>query len=300
MPVAIVPISTGIPWSRGRIIRAGTIDGDSGLEVLPMPEFSRAAVTISYTDEGSGQPVVLLHGHTLDRRVWNPIVGELHAAGLRVLRPDLRGHGRSTRPNSGYHVSHHAADMVALLDTAGLERAAIIGFSFGGGVVLEMAVSHAPRVAALGLVAPLMPDRPFEPAFMANLREVAGMIRTQGIEAAMAGPWATSPLFNHSFTKAGVREAVATMVKDFPGAEFLATERDRVDRDWTIPERLGGITAPTRVLVGENEMPGFKAFAEEAAEGIPGATLEVVPDCGHLLPLEAPDAVAEMILGLVS
>ncbi len=263
-----------------------------------MPQVVRDAVTISYSDEGAGQPVVLLHGHTLDRRVWNPIVGKLHAAGLRVLCPDLRGHGRSTRPNSGYHVSHHAADIIALLDEAGLDRAAIVGFSFGGGVVLEMAVSHAPRVAALGLVAPVMPDRPFEPAFMTNLREVAGVIRTQGIEAAMAGPWATSPLFSHSFTKQGVREAVAAMVKDFPGAEFLATEHDRVERDWTIPERLGGISAPTRVLVGEKEMPGFRAYADEAATGIPGATLDVVPDCGHLLPLEAPDAVATMILGL--
>ena len=64
------------------------------------------------------------------------------------------------------------------------------------------------------------------------------------------------------------------------------------------PEKLAEITAATRVMVGECEMPGFLAFSKEAAEGIPGATLEVVPDCGHLLPLEAPDAVAKMIIGL--
>jgi pimeloyl-ACP methyl ester carboxylesterase len=265
-----------------------------------MPDFSRDTVSISYSDEGSGQPVVLLHGHTLDRRVWNPVVGELLAAGLRVLRPDLRGHGRSSRPDSGYHVSHHAADAVALLDELELGHAAVIGFSFGGGVALEMAITRPDRVESLGLVSTTMPDRPFEPAFMDSLREVAGVIRTQGIEAAMAGPWAANPLFDHSFTKEGVREAVAAMVKDFPGAEFLATERDRIERDWTIPERLNGISVPTRVLVGEKEMPGFRAYADEAATGIPGATLEVVPDCGHLLPLEAPDAVAEMIIGLFS
>ncbi len=265
-----------------------------------MPEITRDDVTISYSDEGSGPVVVLLHGHTLDRRIWDPIVPELLAAGLRVLRPDLRGHGKSTRPGSGYHVSHHAADMVALLDGVGIGRASVVGFSFGGGVALELALSHAPRVAALGLVATVMPDRPFEPVFMDNLREVAGVIRTRGVGAAMAGPWATSPLFAHSFTKEGIRERVAAIVRDFPGAEFLATERDRVERDWTIPERLGEIVIPARVMVGEMEMPGFRAYAEEAAEGIPGATLEVVPDCGHLLPLEAPDAVAKMILGLCS
>jgi len=263
-----------------------------------MPEITRDSVTISFSDEGSGPAVVLLHGHTLDRRVWDPLMPQLLGAGVQVLRPDLRGHGKSTRPNSGYHVSHHASDVAALLDAVGADSATVIGFSFGGGVALEMALTHGPHVAALGLMAPVMPDRPFEPAFMESLREVAMTIRTAGVVEAMAGPWAQNPLFAHSFTKEGIREKVAGIVKDFPGAEFLATGRDRVERGWKLPDRLGEIAVPTRVMVGEREMPGFKAFAEEAAGGIPGASLEVVPDCGHLLPLEAPEAVVEMILGL--
>ncbi len=263
-----------------------------------MPEITNGSVTISYSDEGSGPVAVLLHGHTLDRRVWDPVVPQLLEAGLRVIRPDLRGHGRSSRPDSGYHVSHHAGDMTALLDARNVDLATVIGFSFGGGVALEMALTQPARLNSLGLVAAVMPDRPFEPAFMDNLRNVAHAIRSEGMAAAMAGPWATSPLFAHSFTKEGIREAVAAIVEDFPGAEFLATQRDRVEREWTVPERLGEIAVPTRVMVGEMEMPGFKAFSEEAAGGIPGATLEVVPDCGHLLPLEAPDAVAKMIIGL--
>lgn len=263
-----------------------------------MPEVTHDDITISYSDEGVGQPVVLLHGHTLDRRAWLPVVPPLLAAGLRVIRPDLRGHGKSTRPDFGYHPSHHAADLAALLDDAGLDRAAVIGFSFGGGVALEAALTLPSRVSALGLVATVMPDRPYEDAFMANLRKVAGAIRSEGVQTAMAGPWADSPLFAHSFTKPGVREAVAVIVRDFPGADFLATRRDKVEREWTIPDRLGDIAVPTRVMVGEREMAGFRAFADEAAEGIPGASLEVVPDCGHLLPLEAPEAVAKMIIRL--
>ncbi len=264
-----------------------------------MPELCRDGVTISYSDEGVGRAVVLLHGHTLDRRVWLPVLGLLGDAGMRVLRPDLRGHGRSSRPDAGYHVSHHAADIIAVLEDAAIRRAVTVGFSFGGAVALELALGHPDRVRGLGLVAPVMPDRPFEPAFMDNLREVARVIRSEGVAAAMAGPWATSPLFEHSFRQPGVREAVAAIVRDFPGAEFLATERDRVDRDRTAPERLAEIAAPTRVMVGEREMPGFRAFADEAAAGIPSAELEVVPDGGHLLPLEAPDTVAAMIIDLV-
>ena len=264
-----------------------------------MPEFTRDEVTISFSDEGAGRPVVLLHGHTLDRMVWLPVVPHLLDAGLRVIRPDLRGHGQSTRPDSGYHFSHHSADVVGLLDSIGVDRAALVGFSFGGGVALETAVTQSSRVSAMGLVTPVMPDRPFEPAFMENLRDVARTIRSEGVAEAMAGPWQSSPLFAHSFTKDGIREAVAAIVAGFPGAEFLATERDRIDRDWKLPDRLAEISIPARVMVGEMEMPGFKAFADEAAGGIPGATIEVVPDCGHLLPLEAPDAIAAMIIGLL-
>lgn len=264
-----------------------------------MPSIDRDDVRISYTDEGAGRPVLLLHGHTLDRRAWLTVVPHLLAAGLRVIRPDLRGHGRSSRPDFGYHVSHHAADMAALLDHLEIDRGTVVGFSFGGGVGLEMALTDPHRVTALGLVATVMPDRPFEPAFMDNLREVAGIIRTRGIEAAMAGPWAECPLFDHSFTKDGIRETVAAIVAGFPGAEFLATQRDRVDRDWTMPERLHEISAPTRIMVGEREMPGFRGYSDEAAAKIPGATLEVVPDGGHLLPLEEPALVANMIIALV-
>jgi len=264
-----------------------------------MPEVLNHDVTISYSDEGAGRPVVLLHGHTLDRRVWLPVMPHLLAAGLRVIRPDLRGHGRSDRPDFGYHPSHHASDLAAVIGEAGLDRAAVVGFSFGGGVAVEAALTQPEHVSALGLVAPTMPDRPFEDAFMANLREVAGVIRSQGVAAAMAGPWAESPLFAHSFGKPGVREAVAAIVAGFPGAEFLATQRDTVERDWIVPDRLGEITMPAAVMVGACEMPGFRAYADEAASGIPGADLEVVPDCGHLLPLEAPDAVARMIVELI-
>jgi pimeloyl-ACP methyl ester carboxylesterase len=131
---------------------------------------------------------------------------------------------------------------------------------------------------------------------MDNLRQVARMIRSDGVAAAMAGPWAESPLFAASFEVPGIREKVAEIVADFPGAEYLATSRDAVDRDWKIPDRLAEIKAPTIVLNGERDMPGFRAFADEAASGIPGAIRREIPGAGHLLPLEAPDAVVQAVL----
>ena len=112
----------------------------------------------------------------------------------------------------------------------------------------------------------------------------------------MESPWAQSPLFEHSFSKPGIREAAGAITRNFPGAEYLATSRDRIERSWSVPDRLGEIAVPTAVLVGECEMPGFRAYAEEAAAGILGAGLEVVEDGGHLLPLEEPERVAAAIV----
>ncbi len=261
-----------------------------------MATVKRDGVSIFYRDQGEGQPVMLLHGHTLDHRVFEGLASKIEAGGMRVIRPDLRGHGRSTRPPQGYHWSDHCGDVEEVLDAAGVDRAAIVGFSLGGGIALEMAVERPDRVGKLVLMSPVMPDRPFDPEFMANLKAVATVARTEGIRAAMEGPWMKSPLFAASLAKPGVLEALSEIVKDFPGAEYLAEARDRVERDWTVPDRLGEITADTLVLVGEREMLGFMAFAEEAAAGIPDARLEIIPDAGHLLLLEAGDQVAAGIL----
>jgi 3-oxoadipate enol-lactonase len=264
-----------------------------------MPESTNGDVTIYYEDEGSGAPVLLIHGHTMDRRIWDQVMPSLLAADLRVVRPDLRGHGRSTRPDFGYHLSHHAADMAAVLDDSGVASASVVGYSIGGGVALEMALTMAERLDGLVLMSPVMPDRPFEPAFMDNLREVARVARSEGIASAMIGPWASNPLFAYSFSKPGIREAARVINRDFPGAEYLATQRDHVDREWTVPERLLEIKIPTSVITGDHETPGFRAYAEEAAAGIQGARLTLFQNCGHLLPLEEPERVAKTIIETV-
>jgi len=252
-------------------------------------------VSIFYVDEGAGPAVLMIHGHTLDHRVFDDVVGNPEVKGFRLIRPDLRGHGRSSVPASGYHWSHHASDMAAVLESAGVPRATVVGFSLGGGIALELTVERPELVEGLVLVDAVLPDRPFEPEFLANLKEVAGTVRREGVRAAMEGPWASSPLFAPSRAKRGVREKLEVILRDFPGADYVARKRDHVERAWSVPERLGEIAVPTAVLVGAEDMPGFQGFSREIAAGIPGATLELVPHCGHLLPLEAPERVASAV-----
>ena len=261
-----------------------------------MPEVERAGVRLHYTDEGAGAPVLLVHGHTLDHRVWDGVAPILVGAGRRVIRPDLRGHGASSRPDRGYHPSVHAADMAAVLDGAGLERAAVVGFSLGGGIALEMALATASSVERLVLASPVLPDRPFEAEFFESMRRVASVARREGITAAMLGPWMESPLWGSSLDDPEVRATLTAMLRDFPGADYLATQRDRIERGWTVPDRLGEIAAPTLVMVGAREMAGFKGWAREIASGIPEARLVELDGCGHLHLLEDPERVAGLIL----
>jgi 3-oxoadipate enol-lactonase len=158
-----------------------------------------------------------------------------------------------------------------------------------------MALAHPDRVNRLALLSPVLPDRPFEPTFFDNLRDVARVIRADGLEAAMLGPWMESPLWESSLKKPEVADRLREIVRTFPGAEYLATQRDRPNRDWTVADRLAEIFQPTLVIVGGREMPGFIAWAREIADGIPHATLEILEDMGHLHLLEDPRLVADLI-----
>ncbi len=260
-----------------------------------MPKTTRNGVRLHYEIEGNGQPVLLIHGHTLDLTIWDDLVAPLVAAGCRVIRFDLRGHGRSDRPEKDYRISDHATDAFCVLGHARVDRAAVIGYSIGGGIALEMALTNPLRVDRLGLMSPVLPDRPFEAAFFDNLRSVARVVRADGMRAAMSGPWMASPLWAESLSKPGVAERLEAIVRDFPGAEYLASQRDQPNRDWTVPARLGEISQPTLVMVGEREMPGFLAWASEIAEVIPNATLEVFDGLGHLHLLESPDFIAHVL-----
>ena len=112
---------------------------------MPMIELNGA--TLAYDDLGDGTAVVLLHAGIADRRMWRGQLAAL-AGRHRVLNLDLRGYGESNLPESPF--AHHD-DVVGLLDALGIERAALVGCSFGGSVAIDTALAHPDRVAALAL-----------------------------------------------------------------------------------------------------------------------------------------------------
>jgi pimeloyl-ACP methyl ester carboxylesterase len=108
---------------------------------------------VAVSDAGDGPPVVLLHGLACGKRMWFHQIRALHSR-FRIIAYDLRGHGQTDAPHlaTDYSAGHLARDLVLLLDALDIPRAAIVGFSLGGGPALALAASRPERVSRLVLV----------------------------------------------------------------------------------------------------------------------------------------------------
>ncbi len=247
-------------------------------------------------DAGEGEPVVLLHGHSLDRTVFDALVPRLLAAGYRVVRYDQRGHGRSGSPPQGYRFGDHAADLKAVVEHLGLGPCHLVGLSKGGGIALEATLRSPGLARSLALIGPLVPDYPLSPEFWAFFKAFARAIRQEGVETAVRRLWLPHPLLASAWNNPRCRNHLEAMVLRFPAGEYLAQARDEPDRDWTVTERLARLRVPTLVLRGERDVLDFCQMASFLAARMPQAQLVVVPVSGHLVPLEQPEALAEQLL----
>ena len=230
-------------------------------------------VELAYAITGEGEPpFVLVHGFMGNSRTWSPVLADI-STNRAVVTYDHRGHGDSE--NTGpYTFDQLVADFTALVDQLELERFHLLGHSMGGIVAMRYAIDHPERVASLIPMDTGAAPSPGEgEAFMRFGIETA---RTQGMQA-------LSDLINAAIPD--IEEFAA--VRDQLRHDLLAMDADAFVRLGTellehpsFVERLGAITAPTTVIVGENDT-GLRGSAEVMAATIPGAKLLVIPNAGH-------------------
>ncbi len=160
----------------------------------------------------SGPPVVLLHALGLDWRMWDAVMVSL-ARSRRVFAYDIRGHGRAAGSPVPFTMDDAAADLVAVLDALALDRAHVVGLSYGGGIAQTAAIHHPERFASLALLATT--DFPFD-AF--EVRARSG--ETDGMEAQIV------PSLTRWFTP-------AALAVDAWGVRYAREQVRRADpRDW--------------------------------------------------------------------
>ncbi|HEX5308521.1 MAG TPA: alpha/beta fold hydrolase [Solirubrobacteraceae bacterium] len=248
-----------------------------------MPESPRAfeigaaeGVTLAGEASGEGMPVVLLHGLTATRRYV--VMGSrlLEREGHRVIAYDARGHGRSGPASSADAYSYEllAADLLALLDALGVERALLAGASMGAQTALRFALEHPERVAALCLITPA-----FDPEAQASYGSwdrLARGLREGGVEGFLAAYDldAVPAQWRETVLKA-MRQRLSAHEHPLAVADALeAVPRSRPFERW---QDLAAIAAQTLVVASRDQAdPGHPlAVAERCARAIPDARLVV-------------------------
>jgi pimeloyl-ACP methyl ester carboxylesterase len=255
---------------------------------------ARPGARLVYEVTGDGPAVVLIHGFGLDMRMWDPQVEPL-AARFRVVRYDCRGFGASG-PFDPAVAYTHAGDLVALLDHLGIGDAVLAGLSFGGQVALQTVLAYPARVRGLALLDAVLDGVPWDPESARALEEVARQVQAGGVLAGRAA-WLAHPLFTAARRRPGLAGQLAAMVAGYPGQHWLGQDSHRPTRPPI--DVLEGVAGPVLVAVGEHDVPGFREMSAVLARRIPGAEYRVVPDAGHMINMEQPVAVSELLTRFV-
>jgi pimeloyl-ACP methyl ester carboxylesterase len=249
-------------------------------------------LAIAVTDVGAGPPVVLLHGLACGKRMWFHQIRALRNH-FRVIAYDQRGHGLTDAPTNAtdYSAAHLARDLVGVLDALKIERAAIVGFSLGGGPALALAASKPERVSRLVLAdVGAGADDPVKIESMA--RQWVTLI-TQGKVDELVCEMLRGELFKvYARRNLRRRNHMAALIRATPIdglrltlSQVLAKRKSL----FRLTEPMKSMRVPTLVLVGEYDYVCSKA-ARLLAQAVPNASLKIIKGSGHMSPLEQPAA----------
>jgi 3-oxoadipate enol-lactonase len=240
---------------------------------------------------GSGPPLVLIHGFTLDTRMWDGQMSAL-AARHQVIRYDMRGFGQSALPAGESYTA--AGDLKALLDHLGVEKAAILGLSLGGGAAIDFALNFPDVTGALILADTLVGGWEWSSGWNEQAGAVWSAGKEVGIEAAK-DLWLGLPLFAPAQEKPEVAGELKRMVSDYSGWHWNHDDpQERLNPPAT--QRLASITCPTLIVLGERDEPDFHAIAAACLRDIPHAEAVTIPKVGHMVNLEAAEKFNDIVI----
>lgn len=234
---------------------------------------------------------MLLHAGVADRTMWREHLAPLSDAGFRVVALDLPGFGEAA-VEPGAQAPWE--DVLRVLKELGIERAALVGNSFGAAVALRIAAAAPTAVSGLVLVSPPPLDADPSPELEAAWSAETAALERGDINGAVD---AVVEAWTRPDAPTALRERVATMqrraleLQTAAGAVEEAT--DPLERH---PERLATLEVPALLLAGEHDMPDFKRAAQDLAETLPRARSGLIEGAGHLAPLETPDEFRRLVL----
>ncbi|WP_137885745.1 alpha/beta fold hydrolase [Pseudomonas sp. 2FE] len=256
----------------------------------------RTPAGTSYLATGQGQPVVLIHGVGLNKEMWGGQIVGL-APHFRVIAYDMLGHGTSPRPAQGTELVGYAEQLLELLDHLGLAQAVVVGFSMGGLVARAFALHYPTRLNGLAIL---------NSVFNRSPEQRAGVIERTS-QAAEHGPDANaeaalSRWFSREYQAANPAQIAAirqTLASNDP-LGYLTTYELFATQDMYRADDLGSIQVATLVATGELDPGSTPEMARQLAERIPAAQVVVLEEQRHMMPVESPRLVNQMLLDFLN
>ncbi len=267
-----------------------------------MPTAEANGIHIAYEVTGEGPPLVLIAGVGYGAWFWHKVVPGL-AEHMQVIAFDNRGAGGSDKPDGPYTVPMMAQDTAGLMDALGVRQVAVMGHSLGGFIAQELAVSRPELVGKLILGATthggpkVIPITPEALEVLLNRQGDPVELVKRGIAVACAPGFAErQPQVVHQCMEYRFGNPVPPaqyQAQVAAGAAMGALTEEQVN------ERLSQIEVPVLILFGEYDKVVPPGNAELLAQKIAHSSVQILPDAGHIYPLETPQATVEAILGFV-
>ena len=251
---------------------------------------------IYYEAVGEGTPVILLHGYTLDLRMWDPQVKPLLEAGYRVIRPEMRGYGHSSKQQPDQQFTH-LDDMMTVMDSLHIAKAHVVGLSMGSFVASEMVAMHSDRLLTATLASGNIrnmpgPSTPFDSLELARKDSVIAQNLAQGIDK-WKEEWIEKLVSGGGSNREAIRESVTQQVNDWDGWQLINREmRNYYGYEAWDTLKVRQPEIPVLILSGEKEGKGKNPMLQY----LPNSRQVIIPDCGHMSNMEKPDEFTRLIL----
>jgi pimeloyl-ACP methyl ester carboxylesterase len=249
-----------------------------------------------YEVAGSGPPLTLIHGFTLDSRMWDDQFEAL-TEDYMVIRYDIRGYGQSDLSQSDPY--SRSGDLNFILSHLNLSESHILGLSMGGRIAIDFALEYPASVTSLILADSALGGYKWK-EFGRSLEQLFEIASESGVEAGKQF-FSSLDLFKSATQKPEVAIRLMEMLTDYSGWHFTHDD-PYIQLDPPAIERLDEITVPTLVIVGELDTLDFHDISNILHDGIPNARKIILPSVGHISSMEAPEefnrVVREFLQGL--
>ncbi len=235
---------------------------------------------IFYQERGSGEPLVLIMGFGADGNVWEKHVQE-YEKHFRCILVDNRGVGKSDQPVGPYNTKMMAADTIAVMDDAGIEKARVAGISMGGAIAQELALNYPDRVQCLALISTWPKFNNYAKTVYENLKKLRITSKPSEFMELLQLWIFAPPYYEHGLEDLKAGQTAAANNPNMQSQQGFEGQLDACIHHDTV-SRLSQIKHPTLITVGDMDIFTPPAFSKVLHEGIAGSEYVSFPEGGHV------------------